>query len=67
MTIEYNGYIIESTGNGMYEIKPEGRGTVIKELRGYYTKIGLAMQAVDLFADKVAKKRKRNAQRNSRD
>lgn len=65
MTVEYNGYIIEATGNGMYEIKPEGRGTVIKELRGYYTKIGLAMQAVDLFADRVEKKRKRNAQRNS--
>lgn len=66
MPIEYNGYLIEPTGNGMYEIKPEGRGTVIKELRGYYTKIGLAMQAVDLFADRVEKKRKRNARNSSR-
>lgn len=63
-SVEYNGYMIEPTGTGMYEIKPIGRGTVIKELRGLYTKIGLAMQAIDLFESRVKAKRKRNESRN---
>lgn len=65
-SIEHNEYLIEPDGSGLYSIKPIGKGTVIKELRGLYTKISLAIEAIDLHEERVKAKRKRNGQRSSR-
>lgn len=66
--MNYKEYVIESDRTyGMYTIRPEGNGTVIKELRSSYMTIRDAICAIDRYSDTVDKKRKRNGQRNSSD
>lgn len=48
--MEYNGYSIEHDGTfGYKEIKPIGKGSVPKELRGKYTTAVTAKQAIDAY------------------
>lgn len=48
MAQEYNGYRIEHDGRfSMYTIKPLGRGSTPKELKGLYTSYGAAQAAID--------------------
>lgn len=47
---EYKGYIIQTAeGTSMKEIVAQGRGSVVKELRGYYTSTLVARQAIDTY------------------
>jgi hypothetical protein len=46
--MEYGGYKIQHDGSfGMYTIKPLGRGSTPKELKGRYTSYGAAKSAID--------------------
>lgn len=46
--MEYNGYKIVHDGSfGMYTIKPLGKGSTPKELKGRYTSYGAAQAAID--------------------
>ena len=48
---EYKGYIIQTAdGTALKEIITTGKGSVIKELRGYYTSISFAKQAIDTYS-----------------
>lgn len=56
--IEYKGYIIQTAeGSPMKEIITEGKGSVCKELRGLYTSVTFAKQAIDTYGtrEKVVK------------
>lgn len=45
---EYKGYKIQHDGTfGMYTIKPLGKGSVPKELKGRYTSYGAAQAMID--------------------
>lgn len=45
---EYKGYKLVSDGKfGMIKIEAVGRGSVVKELRGEYTRRSEAMKAID--------------------
>ena len=45
---EYKGYKIQHDGSFcMYTIKPLGKGSVPKELKGRYTSYGAAQHAID--------------------
>lgn len=45
---DYKGYIIKPAHNpSLYEIITEGRGSVVKELRGLYTSVHHAKVAID--------------------
>lgn len=45
---EYKGYKIQHDGTyGMYTIKPLGKGSVPKELKGRYTSTGAAKAMID--------------------
>lgn len=45
---EYKGYFITNEGSyNMWVIKPMGRGTVKKELKGHFNKIEYAEFAID--------------------
>lgn len=47
---EYKGYIIQTAeGTAMKEIVAQGRGSVLKELRGLYTSVLVARQAIDTY------------------
>lgn len=62
--MEYNGYRIEHDGSfGMYTIKPLGRGSTPKELKGRYTDYGAAKDAID--ASHASKKGKTNGKADS--
>lgn len=64
--MEYGGYRIEHDGSfGMYTIKPLGRGSTPKELKGRYTSYGAAQFAID--ASNKTKKGKSNGEANSSD
>ena len=46
--MEYKGYNILHDGSfGMYTIKPLGKGSVPRELKGRYTSYGAAQAAID--------------------
>ena len=48
--MEYKNYAIKNDGKfNMYTIKPIGKGSVPKELRGRYTDYGSAMKAIDAY------------------
>lgn len=48
MSIEYNGYKVESDGTfGYINVKPVGSGSVPKQLRGDYTSNRFAKLAID--------------------
>ena len=48
MKEEYKGYLLQGEGTfAMVVIKPLGRGSVPKELRGLYTSYAAAKRAVD--------------------
>lgn len=48
---EYKGYIIQTVpGTAMKEIVTNGKGSVIKELRGLYTSTLVARQAIDTYS-----------------
>lgn len=48
MAEEYKGYLLKSEGTfAMIIIKPLGKGSVPKELRGLYTSVAHAKRAVD--------------------
>lgn len=48
---EYKGYIIQTAmGTALKEIVTAGKGSVIKELRGYYTSNVVAKQAIDTYS-----------------
>lgn len=48
MSEEYKGYLLKGEGNyAMIVIKPLGKGSVPKELRGLYTSVAEAKRAVD--------------------
>lgn len=48
MSEEYKGYMLQGEGSfAMVVIKPLGRGSVPKELRGLYTSYAEAKRAVD--------------------
>lgn len=49
----YKNYkIVPAGGFGMKEIKPIGKGSVPKELRGTYTTMFMAKRAIDLHVPK---------------
>ena len=49
--MDYKGYKIQNDGSyNMYTIKPNGKGSVPKELRGRYTDYGSAQKAIDAYA-----------------
>lgn len=57
--MEYKGYSIESDGTfGMKVIKPLGRGSVPKILRGKFTKYSEAQNAIDRYEATKGKGRK---------
>lgn len=56
--IEYKGYIISSTAFNDWIIKPKGRGSVKKALKGTFTRIAFAEQSID----SVLKEQKNGAQ-----
>lgn len=46
--MEYNGYKIVHDGTfGMYVIRPLGKGSTPKNLKGRFTSYGAAQQAID--------------------
>lgn len=46
--MEYNGYRIEHDGSfGMYVIRPLGKGSTPKNLKGRFTSYGAAQHAID--------------------
>jgi len=54
---EYAGYRIEGDGSyGFKEIKPVGKGSVPKELRGKFTHARQAQLCIDSFLAKQPKK-----------
>lgn len=64
--VEHENYIIEADKFGHYHIKPMSRGTVVKELRGTYTTVLKAIQAIDhIIAMSNNKKGKRDGTRYS--
>ena len=62
---EYEGYLIApAKGKGMMrEIKPIGKGSVVKELKGLYTSEGAAQKAIDTYLR--SNKGKRNGKTKS--
>lgn len=49
MTVEYNGYQIDTDGTyGMKMIKTIGRGSLPLELRGVFTNTYMAKKAIDI-------------------
>lgn len=63
MAHEYKNYKIESDGTfGYVHIKPVGRGSVDKSLRGAYTSSSVAYKAIDAF---LANKEKGNGKTKS--
>jgi len=57
--MEYRGYKIEGDGTfGMKLIKPLGRGTVPKPLRGQYTGYREAKEAIDSYESTKVKGQK---------
>lgn len=56
--MEYKGYTIQGDGTfGYKHIKPTGKGSVNKELRGAYTNSKFAMQAIDSFLNRKPSKK----------
>jgi len=54
--IEYNGYSIQQDGMySMCTIRPLGKGSVPKELRGRYTDYGAAKKAIDAYVKSKSK------------
>ena len=54
---EYKGFQIVSDGSfGMVSVKPVGKGSAPKELRGTFTSGGLAQKAIDAVVSAKAKK-----------
>lgn len=52
METEYKGYkIVSDKGYGFKEIKPTGKGSVHLSLRGKYTTVAVARQAIDSYLD----------------
>lgn len=48
--MEYKSFLIKNDGsNNLLTIKPTGRGSVPKELRGRYTDYGSAKRAIDAY------------------
>lgn len=48
---DYKGYIIQTAqGTALKEIVTDGKGSVIKELRGLYTSVNAAKQAIDTYS-----------------
>lgn len=63
--MEYNGYKVEGDGVfGYCHIKPLGKGSVPKELRGTYTTKTFAQKAID-FHLSTNKKGKKNDKADS--
>lgn len=57
--MDYKGYKIENDGTfGMKEIKPLGRGSVPKPLRGKYTGYKEAQEAIDSYESTKVKGQK---------
>lgn len=51
MSEEYKGYIIQTAdGTALKEIVTSGKGSVLKELRGLYTSVLAARQAIDTYS-----------------
>lgn len=67
MSNEYSGYLIVVATNvgSLWEIKPIGKGSVVKDLRGLYTSQGAARQAIDAYLE--SKKGKRDGKASSTD
>lgn len=48
--VEYKGYKIQADGTfSMYTIKPTGKGSIPKELRGRYTSYLAAQKQIDAY------------------
>lgn len=48
--MEYEGFQIQARkGSVLYEIKAKGRGSVVKALRGAYTSLTEAKQAIAVY------------------
>lgn len=55
MSVEYKGYKIEGDGKfGYKHIKPKGKGSVPKELRGSFTTSDFAEKAINSHLSKKA-------------
>lgn len=61
--MEFEGFKIEWNGAGLFAIKPVGKGSVPKELRGLFTHRALAMAEITRFktAGKVKKDDKKHS------
>jgi len=53
--MEHKGYNISAASFGLYEVKPVGRGSVHKSLRGKYTTPTSAQYAIDSFENSKVK------------
>lgn len=54
--MEYGSYRIVHDGTfGMYTIKPNGKGSTPKDLKGRYTSYGAAQEAIDTSNKKKEK------------
>ena len=60
--MEYKGFKLEPVKTGLIEIKPTGKGSVVKSLRGLYTTKKWAMKAIDSH---LASKEKSNGKAES--
>lgn len=69
MRVEHQDYIIENDNYGYYHIKHKSTGSVMKELRGTYTSVLRAIQAIDQLASIRKRKVKQHgsSDSNSRD
>jgi len=65
MQVEHLDYIIESDKYGHYHIRTRGKGSVMKELRGSFTTVLKAIQAIDQLSQ--IKTRKIRRDRNASD
>lgn len=60
--MEYKGYMLGTVNTGLVEIKPIGKGSVVKGLRGLYTTKKWAMKTIDAH---LASKEKSNGKAES--
>jgi hypothetical protein len=65
MNDEYRGYSIQLSHGCLRCIKPIGKGSVVKQLKGLYTDVPRAMKDIDKYLD--SKQEKSNGKAKSTD
>lgn len=68
MSTEYKGYQIVNDGTfGYYKVKSVGRGSVPKDLEGYFTTVELAKTSIDTHGKRSEKGVESSGQTESND